>query len=67
MIMDRDQLDNMVRIARETGNFRELKRLQKIVRFHDPDFSYSDSRYKKSYLKESCYEKMRRQNMNKLN
>ncbi|MCK4927404.1 MAG: hypothetical protein KAS11_02985 [Candidatus Aenigmarchaeota archaeon] len=60
--MDENQIKTMLRIAREAGNFRELRRLEKIVRFHDPNFRYSTNRGHKRYLNDSLFEKVRKTN-----
>ncbi len=60
--MDENQIKTMLRIAREAGNFRELRRLEKIMRFHEPDFRYSTNRGHKRYLNDSLFEKVRKTN-----
>jgi len=42
--MDTEQLNTMIRIARETNNLADMRRLQKIREFHDPNFSYANRR-----------------------
>ncbi|MEA3230054.1 MAG: hypothetical protein U9P44_04000 [archaeon] len=65
--MDKKQLDIMVRFARENGNFQELRRLEKIVRLHDPNFCYSRYKKKATYFTESCFEKTKRNNSSNFN
>ena len=60
--MDENQIKTMLRIAREAGNFRELRRLEKIMKFHDPNFRYSTNRGQKRYLSQSLFEKVRKTN-----
>ncbi|NOQ55309.1 MAG: hypothetical protein GQ477_00725 [Nanohaloarchaea archaeon] len=63
--MDETQIKIMLRIAREAGNFSELKRLEKIMRFHDPGFSYAKLRQQKKYLNQSIFEKVKSTNNGK--
>ncbi len=63
--MDETQIKTMLRIAREAGNFRELKRLEKIMRFHDPGFSYAKMRAQKKYLNQSIFERVKSTNSGK--
>ncbi|MBW6461944.1 MAG: hypothetical protein K0B07_02765 [DPANN group archaeon] len=63
--MDEIQIKTMLRIAREAGNFRELKRLEKIMRFHDPSFSYAKMHAQKKYLNQSIFEKVKSTNNGK--
>ena len=60
--MEENQIKTMLRIAREAGNFRELRRLEKIMKFHDPNFRYSTNRGQKRYLNDSLFEKVRKTN-----
>jgi len=60
--MEQEQLQEMLRIAREDQNLQELKRLQKIVAFHDPNFSYRKYKKKRRILGESFFEKAKRVN-----
>lgn len=42
--MNNGQIHLMMEISRENGNFRELRRLHKILQFQDPDFKYPPRR-----------------------
>ena len=63
--MDENEIKTMLRIAREAGNFRELKRLEKIMRFHDPSFSYAKYRNPNKYMNQSLFEKIKKTNNDK--
>ncbi len=38
--MNIQQVKLMMRFAREAGNFKDMERLQKIMKFQNPDFKY---------------------------
>ncbi len=56
--MDIEQIKLMLRIAREEQNFNEIRRIQKILMFHDPEFSYEKYRRKKKVLGEDFIRKI---------
>ncbi len=45
--MEKQQLQNMLKMCHEMGDFNELKRLEKIMRFQNPDFKYPKKSEKK--------------------
>lgn len=45
--MDPNELQRMLTLCREMGNFNELKRLEKIAKFQNPDFKYPKKSEKK--------------------
>lgn len=38
--MNLQQVKVMMRLAREAGNFKDMERLQKIMKFQNPNFRY---------------------------
>ena len=47
--MNIEQVKTMMRIAKESGNLRDLERLEKILRFQDPDFRYPERRQRRLF------------------
>ncbi len=60
--MDDEQIQTMLKFAREAGDFRELRRLEKIVKFNDPNFKYPTNRGQKMYLRRSLFEVVKQGN-----
>ncbi|MCK5299951.1 MAG: hypothetical protein KAJ54_02270 [Candidatus Aenigmarchaeota archaeon] len=48
--METKQIETMFRIARETNNLSDLRRLQKIRDFHNPDFNYLNRKRGRSII-----------------
>ncbi|MBW6451970.1 MAG: hypothetical protein K0B02_04560 [DPANN group archaeon] len=42
--MEVDQVKTMMRLAKESGNLRDLERLEKIMKFQTPNFRYPEKR-----------------------
>lgn len=58
--MEVEQIHEMIRISRETGNFRDLQRLHKVLMFQKPGFKYP--RRRRRLFTESSFEIARKNN-----
>ena len=48
--MEETQIDIMFKIARQTNNLSDIRRLQKIKEFNNPDYKYELNRRNRSIL-----------------
>ncbi len=48
--METTQIDTMFKIARQTNNLSDIRRLQKIKEFNNPSYKYETSRKRRSIL-----------------